>query len=63
MADTQKFRDRKFVLVLYPEDPTHSAAIEKMKSGGYNFAAILHDKDTLETGELKKSALARCCAF
>lgn len=55
MADTQKFRDRKFVLVLYPEDPTHSAAIEKMKSGGYNFAAILHDKDTLETGELKKA--------
>lgn len=54
MADSQKFRDRKFVMVLYPEDPTHAAAIEKLKSGGYNFAAILHDKDTLESGELKK---------
>lgn len=54
MADSQKFRDRKFVMVLYPEDPTHAAAIEKMKAGGYNFAAILHDKDVLETGELKK---------
>ena len=31
MADTQKFRDRKFVLVLYPEDPTHAAAIEEGK--------------------------------
>lgn len=54
MADSQKFRDRKFVMVLYPEDPAHAAAIEKLKSGGYNFAAILHDKDTLESGELKK---------
>lgn len=54
MADSQKFRDRKFVMVLYPEDPAHVAAIEKLKSGGYNFAAILHDKDTLESGELKK---------
>ena len=36
MADTQKFRDRKFCAVLYPEDETHVAAIEKLKSGGYN---------------------------
>ena len=33
MADSQKFRDRKFVMVLYPEDPTHAAAMEKLKSG------------------------------
>lgn len=51
MSDSQKFRDRKFVAVLYPEDPTHAAAIEKMKSGGYNFAGILHDKDVYEDGE------------
>ena len=31
MADTQKFRDRKFCAVLYPEDETHVAAIEKLK--------------------------------
>lgn len=53
MADTQKFRDRKFCAVLYPEDETHVAAIEKLKSGGYNFAAIRHDKDVYEDGEHK----------
>ena len=53
MADSQKFRDRKFCAVLYPEDETHTTAIEKLKSGGYNFAAILHDKDVYEDGEHK----------
>lgn len=59
MSDPKKFRDRKFCAVLYPEDPTHAACIEKLKSGGYNFAAILHDKDVYEDGdhkgELKKA--------
>lgn len=54
MSDSQKFRDRKFVMVLYPEDAAHAAAMEKMKSGGYNFAAILHDKDKTEDGSPKK---------
>ena len=53
MSDPNKFRDRKFVAVLYPEDETHVAAIEKLMSGGYNFAAILHDKDVYEDGENK----------
>lgn len=51
MSDPTKFRDRKFVAVLYPEDDTHREAIEKLKAGGYNFAAILHDKDVYEDGE------------
>lgn len=51
MSDSQKFRDRKFVAVLYPDDPSHTAAVEKLKSGGYNFAGILHDKDVYEDGE------------
>lgn len=51
MSNPEKFRDRKFVAVLYPEDPTHTACIEKLQSGGYNFAAILHDKDVYEDGE------------
>lgn len=51
MSDPTKFRDRKFVAVLYPEDDTHREAIEKLNSGGYNFAAILHDKDVYEDGE------------
>ena len=54
MSDSPKFRDRKFVMVLYPEDSTHAAAIEKMKAGGYNFAAILHDKDVTEDNQPKK---------
>lgn len=52
---------------LYPEDPTHSNAIELLKSNGSQFAAILHDKDVWKEtdpefdpakhkdGELKKA--------
>lgn len=53
MSDSLKFRDRKFVAVLYPEDASHAVAIEKLKQGGYNFAAILHDKDVYEEGDHK----------
>lgn len=52
---SEKYRDRKFCAVLYPENAAHSAAVEKLKSGGYNFAAILHDRDVKEDGELKKA--------
>lgn len=51
MSETTRFRDRKFCAVLYPEDETHAACMEKLKSGGYNFAAILHDEDVYEDGE------------
>lgn len=61
MSDIQKFKDRKYVAVLYPEDPTHVSAMDKLKSGGYDYAAILHDSDVYETdgeghkkGDLKK---------
>lgn len=61
MSDMLKFKDRKYVAVLYPEDPTHVAAIEKLQTGGYDFAAILHDSDVYESdgeghkkGDLKK---------
>lgn len=53
MSESLKFRDRKFVAVLYPEDVTHVECIEKLKSGGYNFAAILHNKDVYEDGDHK----------
>lgn len=53
MANNDKFRSRNFVAVLYPEDETHAACIEKLKTGGYNFAAILHDRDVYEDGENK----------
>lgn len=51
MGETTRYRDRKFCAVLYPEDETHVACIEKLKTGGYNFAAILHDEDVHEDGE------------
>lgn len=53
MSECPKFRDRKFVAVLYPEDASHVECIEKLKTGGYNFAAILHDKDVYEDGDHK----------
>lgn len=53
MSPPTKIRDRKYCAVLYPEDETHAQAIEKLKSGGYNFAAILHDKDVHEDGDHK----------
>lgn len=48
-----KFRSRLYVAVLYPEDPTHAECIVKLETNGYNFAAILHDKDVYEDGEHK----------
>lgn len=41
----EKWRDRKYRLLLYPDDPTHSACMQKLQTGGYKFAAILHDED------------------
>lgn len=48
-----KFRDRKYVAILYPEDQTHVDCIAKLSDGGYNFAAILHDQDVYEDGDQK----------
>lgn len=48
-----KFRARTFCLVLYEEDETHRKAIEKIKKS-YDYAMILHDKDTDENGAIKK---------
>ena len=51
----QKFRSRLFVAVLYPDDPTHAECMQKLETNGYNFAAILHDKDAQEDGGIKKA--------
>lgn len=53
MSTPDRYRDRKYCMVLYPEDPTHTAAIEKLKADGYDFAAILHNEDVYEDGEKK----------
>lgn len=49
MADN--FRSRNFACVLYPEDDTHVKAMLTLKSGGYKFAAILHDRDVYDTDD------------
>lgn len=51
----EKFRSKKFCLLLYPlEDDTHKQALEYIKLN-YDYASIVHDKDTNEQGEVKKS--------
>lgn len=51
----EKFRSRKFCILLYPEeDETHKKALEYIKLN-YDYALIVHDKDKNEVGELKKS--------
>lgn len=52
---TEKFRDRKFCLLLYPlEDESHKNAIDIIKRS-YDYAMITHDSDLDEVGNLKKS--------
>lgn len=45
MTKENNFRSRKFCLLLYPEDESHVACMERLKVG-YKYLAILHDKDT-----------------
>lgn len=47
----ENVRDRKFISILYPDDETHVSAMGKLMTEGYNFAAILHDKDLHEDAE------------
>ena len=51
----EKFRDRKFCLLLYPlEDESHKNAIDVIKRS-YDYAMITHDSDLDEVGNLKKT--------
>lgn len=49
----EKFRDRKFMLLLYPDNKEHVNALELIKQS-YDYAYILHDKDTKENGDINK---------
>lgn len=61
---SEKIRSRNFDLLLYDEDETHKAALEKLASG-YKYIAIKHDKDRwteedklpegVQVGDLKKA--------
>lgn len=54
MNKIETFSDRKFALLLYPEDKTHVNAMEIIKRS-YDYAVILHDKDLDENGDMKKA--------
>lgn len=41
----ESWRDRKFRLLLYPDDETHQKAIIELEQAGYKYAAILHEND------------------
>lgn len=45
--------NRNYTLILYPEDITHMYALTIIQEK-YDYAMIKHDKDILESGELKK---------
>lgn len=49
----EKYRSRVHMLLLYPDNETHFQAMETVKQS-YDYAAILHDKDRDENGNLKK---------
>lgn len=53
MEEKEKVRSKVFNLILYPDDPTHVKALDIIKQS-YDYCMILHDKDKLDTGELKK---------
>lgn len=51
---SEKFRDRKFMLLLYPDNEQHCIALDKIQQS-FHFACILHDKDVDDNGEVKKA--------
>lgn len=48
MAVKNEKKDRKWRLLLYPEDPRHVACMKLLEEAGYNYVAILHDKDVYD---------------
>lgn len=56
----QKYRSRVHMLLLYPDNPNHAEAFEKIKQS-YDYASIFHDKDYFTEpdrfGEIKKAHL------
>lgn len=50
----ENIRDRKFLLLLYPDDPSHCDAVARMRELDYQFAGIIHTDDVGEDGEKLK---------
>lgn len=55
MSKNEKYRDRKHMLLLYPEDATHMEALEKIRQS-YDYAAVLHDRDYWTEEDEKKDS-------
>lgn len=53
MADKKEKPSRNWRCVLYPEDPTHCEAINKLAEGGYRYACILHNQDIWKADDPK----------
>lgn len=56
------FRGRNIKFLLYPDDRTHVAALDYIKSN-FRYIGILHDKDIDNNGELKKPHWHILCCF
>lgn len=41
-------RSRNWVMVLYPDDPSHMECLSILEKSGYNYAAILHCEDVYD---------------
>lgn len=50
----EKYRSRVHALLLYPDCESHAEAIKKIEQS-YDYAYILHDKDSDDNGEVKKA--------
>lgn len=50
----EKYRSRVHMLLLYPDNPNHAKALEKIPYS-YDCAFILHDKDTFTEEDQKKN--------
>lgn len=54
MARNDDLYSRVWLALLYEEDPVQKSAIDKLKSGAYDVAYIIHNRDLKEDGTPKK---------
>lgn len=50
---SDKLRARNWCLLLYPEDPTHATALDRLQTLNYRYIAMKHDQDTWSEQECK----------
>ncbi len=63
MSDVLKYRDRKHCFMLYPDNPEHKNAIDRLLSPEYRAVGILHDKDTWTVAEEADNAEHKAGTF